>query len=131
MWTAVFPIQYLQNSTFWLINDSKKEPLSYWLFESNLDKRWIHFYKTLTFQYQSRDSFKNMDCSISTLILAKFDLSINKRPPKKELLYIYSSNQIVTKVISHLLQNSKFWLINGSKKNSFISMLQTKFGQKL
>ena len=46
-----------------------------------------------------------MDCSTSTLILAKFELSINKGPPKQELLYIDGLNQIYTKVMQPLLQN--------------------------
>ena len=36
-----------------------------------------HFFKILTFPYQSRDHFENMDCSTSSLIFAKFNHSAN------------------------------------------------------
>ena len=40
MWDAVPPVQYSLNSTFWLINGSKKETPSYRSFKPNLDKRY-------------------------------------------------------------------------------------------
>ena len=38
---------------------------------------WSNFFKVSTFLYQPRDHFKNVDCSASSLVFAKFDLSVN------------------------------------------------------
>ena len=51
-------------------------------------KSWSHFFKISTFLYQSRDHLKNVRCSTSSLIFAKFDILANKPLWKKKLLYI-------------------------------------------
>ena len=38
------------------------------------------FFKILTFPYEPRDHFKNVDCSASSLIFAKFHHSANYKP---------------------------------------------------
>ena len=52
MWTAVYPLEYLINSTFRLIKNSKKETFSYRWLISNLDKG----YKVTSSKYQSFDT---------------------------------------------------------------------------
>ena len=42
-----------------------------------------HFFKILIFPHQSRDHFKNVHCSTSSLIFAKFHHSANSRPKKR------------------------------------------------
>ena len=68
-------------------------------------KLWNHFFKISTFWCQSRDPFKNVDCSTPSLIFDKFNLLANKRPLKMELFYIDGSNHIWIKVIKPLLPN--------------------------
>ena len=62
---------------------------------------WGHLFKILTHLYQSRKHFKNVDCSTSSIIFAKFDLLARK----KELLHIDGWNQIWAKVMKSLIQN--------------------------
>ena len=46
-----------------------------------VQKLWSLYFNILTFWYQVRDHFKNVDCSSYSVIFAKFDLSTKK--PKK------------------------------------------------
>ena len=49
-------------------------------------KLWCHSFKISTFWYQSRDHFKNVDGSTSSLIFTKFHLLANKRHLKRNSL---------------------------------------------
>ena len=75
IWTAVLPVRNLLNSTFWLINGPKKATVWNWWYKSNFNKRYEVI---LPFWYQSHDHFKNVDCSTSSLIFARFNFSANK-----------------------------------------------------
>ena len=92
MWTAVLPVSCSINSTFRLINDPKKRTLASMVQIQIGQKLWSLFFQILTSWYQSRDHFKYVECSTSSLIFDNFDLSGNKRVWKRNSFTLMLKN---------------------------------------
>ena len=110
MWTAVLPVYDRLNLSFRLITSPKERTFLYRLFKSNLSKSYeVTWYKISTSWCQSRDHFKNVDCSTSSLIFNIFNFSTNIRPNKRNSFILKVQIQFEQKLWRHSFQMLTFW----------------------